>query len=93
MARVIEKATADEVIEAMFSELDYAEAKHGEQAHSLATWCLIIQQELDEAKYGLTGVDGEPHNTKEELLQVLALAFAAIMQHGVQERLELRRSR
>lgn len=61
----------------------------GRGGHELGAWLVIIESELDEAKKAL--VHGGSKSTKgrdtirAEIVQIAAVALAALEQHGVEE--------
>ncbi len=69
-------------------ERDYQDAKYGLPDHELGTWLLILEQELAEAKQAF--FDGRTQDALMEILQVAAMGFAAMAEHGILERPELR---
>jgi hypothetical protein len=57
----------------------------GTNPHDRGTWWLLIQAELDEAREALIkGSTDERNSWASELVQVAALCFAALEQHGFQ---------
>jgi len=54
--------------------------------HDRGTWQLLIQAELDEARDALIkGSNDERNSWASELIQVAALCFAALEQHGFED--------
>jgi hypothetical protein len=81
-----------DVFSAVSAERDYGDKKHGavvginpKGAHTLGEWILLLESELDEAKRALIK-GGEGRNAvRSELIQVAAVAVAALEQHGLQD--------
>jgi len=78
----------DAIYDAIGAERDHQDIKHGSpysNPHQKATWLLLIEAELAEAKLavikGGVGRDSWSH----ELIQVAALCVAALEQHGIEE--------
>ncbi len=74
-----------DVFDLIEKERLFQNTKHGsihDNPHEVATWVLLIEAELQEAKQavvkGGSGRDSWPH----ELVQVAALCCAALEQHG-----------
>ncbi len=65
----------------------YQDNKYGEPNHIL-TWIAVMEQELAEARQAFFG--GQWRDAMMEILQVTAVGFAAMEQHGIFERPELR---
>lgn len=85
------KATLEDIFAAIRRERQYQTAKWGsvqEHPHEVASYCVIMQGELDEAmqawRKGRFGADD-----LREVLQVVAVGVACLEQHGVVEREEL----
>lgn len=61
----------------------------GPGGHELGAWLIVIEKELDEAKDALVhggGKTAKGRNTiRAELVQIAAVAVAALEQHGVEE--------
>lgn len=77
-----------DVAAAVCRERDYQDRKWGslkEHPHTVGEWLLIMEAELHEAKQAWCKGKGD-HGALEELLQVVAVGFAAMEQHGVVER-------
>lgn len=64
-------------------------AVQGPGGHELGAWLIVIEKELDEAKDALVhggGKTAKGRNTiRAELVQIAAVAVAALEQHGVEE--------
>jgi len=80
------------VFDALRNERAWQDQKWGdplENPHSLGDWILLACARLDRAmthrQWGAS-----PGPVQEELLQLAALCVAALQQHGVQERVEIR---
>lgn len=61
----------------------------GPGGHDLSGWLIVIEKELHEAKEAATG-HGRRNNTgrnstRAEILQIAAVCFAALEQHGLPE--------
>lgn len=77
-----------DILQAIRNERDYQDDKWGRgRAHSVAEWLLIMELELIEAKEAWCKGKGDP-DALQELLQVVAVGFACMEQHGVRERAE-----
>lgn len=79
----------NDVVDAITNERDFQDRKHGPLsgagAHTLGEWLLLIEAELHEAKVALIK-GGEGRNSlRSELVQVAALVFAALEQHGLND--------
>lgn len=77
-----------EVFEAIDRERAWQEHKWGtnaEHPHTVGEWLLIVEGELQEAKQGWTKGKGDADALR-ELVQVAAVAVAALEQHGALER-------
>ena len=78
----------DDAIDCIVTERYYQDDKHGtieEQGHEIGEWLILIEAELEEAKAGLVkGKKGRDH-VMSEIIQIAALALAAIEQHGAGE--------
>lgn len=84
---VIRKLTP--ILNAVMREWDMQNFKWGDgttaNSHDLAGWLLILQNELAEALQAWVKFPGTDEARK-EVLQVLTVCFAALMEHGVVER-------
>jgi hypothetical protein len=77
-----------ETFAAIDRERAWQEHKWGtiaEHPHTVGEWLLILQSELDEAKQGWVKGNGD-YDALRELVQVAAVAVAALEQHGAPER-------
>lgn len=82
-----------QVFDAIKGERGFQDSKYGPVTgtggHPLSSWILILESELEEAKRAVT--HGGMQSTKgrdsvrAEILQVAAVAVAALEQHGVEE--------
>jgi hypothetical protein len=85
------KATLPEVLEAIKREREYQDQKYGQlqsRAMSVGDWILVLEEEIAEAR--LAWVKGRFEDALREILQVATVAVAAILQHGIVEREELK---
>lgn len=85
------KATLSEVLEAVKRERKYQDQKYGQlesRMMSIGDWILVLEEEVAEAR--LAWVKGRSEDALREILQVATVAVAAILQHGVVEREELK---
>lgn len=81
------KATKVDIARAVLNEREYQDAKWGtveERPHTVGEWLLIAESELNEAKQAWCKGKGD-YGALEELLQVVAVGFACLEQHGVIE--------
>lgn len=89
--------TIEEVFAAIKRERDFQTNKWGpleKRPHEIASWLLIMEEEMREAKQGWLKVDGKVRregkmlagNSLEEILQVIAVGCACLEQHGIVER-------
>lgn len=64
-------------------------AKQGPGGHEFGAWLIILEKELDEAKDALVhggGKTAKGRNTiRAELIQIAAVAVAALEQHGLED--------
>jgi uncharacterized protein YutE (UPF0331/DUF86 family) len=77
------KESRVKIYEAIDKERDYQALKHYEESLTVGEFLLIMENELEEAKRGWTK-NGDKR-ALEEILQVAAVAVAAMEQHGVHE--------
>lgn len=77
------------ILRSIMTERAYQNGKHGrieDAPHTPAGWMLLIESELQEAKHAIikggTGRDG----WRAELVQVIALCFATLEQHGLTDK-------
>ena len=78
----------NEVFAAIDRERSWQEQKWGANAdhpHTVGEWLLIVEAELQEAKQGWVKGKGDADALR-ELVQVAAVAVAALEQHGTLER-------
>lgn len=81
-------ATFDEVLVAVHNERRFQDDKWGSIAsnpHDFGTWFILIEAELAEAKEALIKGGSGRNSLRNELIQVAALCFAALEQHGVKD--------
>ncbi len=84
--------TLEEVFAAIQRERDFQTKKWGpleDRPHEIASWLLIMEEEMREAKQGWLKVDGRngvEGSSLEEILQVIAVGCACLQQHGIIER-------
>lgn len=76
------------VYEAIDEERGFQCRKYGFPPRELPSWFLIIRSELEEAERAWVKNPEDP-NVRCELLQVAAVAVAALEQHGAVRRREL----
>jgi hypothetical protein len=77
-----------DVFAAIDRERAWQELKWGtntEHPHTVGEWLLIVEAELAEAKQGWVKGQGD-YDALRELVQVAAVAVAALEQHGAPER-------
>lgn len=78
-----------DVFAAVSEERKYGDTKHGpvtgRGAHTLGEWILLLESELAEAKQALIKGGSGRNTVRSELLQVAAVAVAALEQHGLQD--------
>ena len=72
-------------IEAIALERQYQNKKHGIDGHSIGSWLLILEFELNEAKQAAIRPSFGRDNVIAEIIQIAAVAVAALEQHGVEE--------
>lgn len=81
-------------INAVVKEREFQDQKYGTVqttgGHELAAWLLIIEAELNEAKkaaiHGGFQSAGGRDDIRSEIVQIAAVCFAALEQHGVTEK-------
>jgi len=75
------------ILSAVRTERQYQNDKYGaieERPHSVGEWLLIMEAELDEAKFEWCKGDGiKEEDALREVLQVIAVGFACLEQHGI----------
>lgn len=81
-----------EVVDLVVAERSFQDWKHGtidDNPHQIGGWLLLLEAELNEAKKaaikGGTGRD----SVMAEIIQIAALAMAAVEQYGVHEQRRL----
>lgn len=77
------------VVEPMHDSGLLKATRPGPGGHELPGWLLVIEKELAEAKEAATGHGKKErtgrNSTRAELVQIAAVAVAALEQHGVEE--------
>ncbi len=73
--------------QAIANERAFQKTKYPDSEHDLMTWIRIMAKELAEAEHALIKEPRE--NALREILQVIAVGYAALEQHGVVERANL----
>ncbi len=73
----------EEILQAIRDERARQDAKWGVQSHSPAVWLTILMEEVGEAAWA--SLEGDPVGYSEELVQVAAVAIAALESHYAQE--------
>jgi hypothetical protein len=68
--------------EAISQEREYQAIKHGEHPHAVAEWIILLEEEIQEAKHAWKQHGNDA--AMSEIIQVAALAVAAMEQHGAQ---------
>ena len=71
------------VFQEIVKEREFQDSKHGADGHSLGAWLLIVESELEEAKHAAVKPGAGRYNIISEIIQVAAVCFAALEQHGV----------
>jgi len=82
------KASKEKVLYAVLDERKFQDDKWGpidENPHDIGTWFLLIEAELNEVKSALLKGGEGRNSAKSELIQVAALCFAALEQHGLED--------
>lgn len=77
-----------EIMDAIFDERQFQDEKHGSPAvnpHSVGSWLLTIEKELEEAKTAAVKGGHGRDNVINEIIQIAALCVACLEQHGVKE--------
>lgn len=75
--------SAVEIIAAVAAERVHQISKHGTDGHSIGSWLLIMEAELEEAKMAAIKPAKGRDNVINEIIQVIATGFACLEQHGV----------
>ena len=78
------KSGKKEVFGAIIDERFYQDQKHGYGGHELATWLLLMESELEEAKRAVVKGGSGRDSALSEITQVAALCVAALEQFGLQ---------
>jgi hypothetical protein len=81
--------TMSKVVFLLHRERKFQDDKHGsieESGHTIGEWLLLIEAELVEAKQALIKGGKGRDSVMSEIVQIGALALAAIEEHGIQER-------
>ena len=82
------RARFHEVANAIIEELIYQRAKWGtieDNGHDKGTWWILIEAELEEARQALVKGGSGRNSFRSEIIQVAALCFAALEQHGIND--------
>ena len=78
-----------DVIAAIAAERDFQDRKHGSidtgGGHTLGEWVLLIEAELEEAKRALIKGGTGRDRVRSEIVQIAAVCFACLEQHGVDD--------
>lgn len=95
---LIHSATGDQlsVLGAVLNERQFQDEKYGPVrdsvtqvdgpgSHSVGEWILLLEAELNEAKLALIKGGSGRNSLRSELIQVIALGFAALEQHGLRD--------
>lgn len=86
----VESPRFEQILTAVVRERTYQDRKWGtiqDHPHTIMEWLVIMEEELGEAKRAWArGGAGAEVAAMQELLQVVAVGFAAMEQHGIQER-------
>lgn len=81
-------STLEEVFEKIRAEREYQDNKWGtieEHPHDLPGYLLIMRKELEEAENGWMKNSSGRNSALQEILQVAAVAVAALQQHGFED--------
>lgn len=85
---ILENPTIDEIAIAILRERNYQDEKWGiieDHPHTPREWLAIMETELEEAKRAWVSQAGDL-GCLQEVLQVIAVGFACLEQHGIVER-------
>lgn len=82
---MLERADVFAAIDRERSWQEHQWGTNAEHPHTVGEWLLIVEAELHEAKQGWVKGHGDADALR-ELVQVAAVAVAALEQHGVLER-------
>lgn len=77
-----------QAMNAVVDEREYQDQKHGPldtHGHTIGEWILIMEAELQEAKNALIKGGSGRNSVLHEIIQVTAVGFACLEQHGVRE--------
>lgn len=83
---VAEAWQRNDIYQAVLRERAYQYAKWGKQEHSPEKWLTILMEEVGEAAKG--SFENDLAEFRKELVQVIAVAFAILENHGFDEREE-----
>ena len=75
-----------DILRSVIVERKYQNDKHGrieDAPHTPAGWMLLIESELQEAKHAIIKGGAGRDGWRAELVQVIALCFATLEQHGL----------
>lgn len=73
-----------DIYDAISQERDFQDNKHGTDPHEMGTWLMILEFELAEAKEALVKGGIGRDSVRHELIQIAAVAVAALEQHGLE---------
>ncbi len=85
---LLDDPTFEEIAIAILREREYQNSKWGtidEHPHTPREWLAIMEAELEEAKQAWASQAGNL-GCLQEILQVIAVGFACLEQHGIVER-------
>lgn len=85
---ILENPTVDEITIAITRERQYQDEKWGtieDHPHTPREWLAIMETELEEAKKAWVSQAGD-FGCLQKILQVAAVGFACLEQHGIVER-------
>lgn len=93
MRKVLDQMYPGAILKAVMAERKFQDEKYGTidkgGGHELGAWLIIIESELNEAKKALVHGGSKKASGRDsiraELVQVAAVCFAALEQHGVSE--------
>lgn len=87
-AATVTNRISHNILTAVLHERSYQDAKWGtlkEHPHEVGSWIAIMRRELREADDAWCSARGD-EGALQEILQVIAVGFACLEQHGVIER-------